>query len=74
MLAVPMTTPGERTIGVLQLINRKQRRMPEGGGTGLLRMAVVPFDTENEEVALSLASGRRGRREPAADREHPAPL
>ena len=56
ILAVPMTTPDGRTIGVLQLINRKRRVLPDGATTGFVRSEVVPFDEGNEELARSLAA------------------
>jgi HD-GYP domain-containing protein (c-di-GMP phosphodiesterase class II) len=56
ILAVPMTTPDGRTIGVLQLINRKRRVLPDGATTGFVRSEVVPFDEGNEEIARSLAA------------------
>lgn len=56
ILAVPMTTPDGRTIGVLQLINRKRRVMPDGATTGFVRSEVVAFDEGNEEIARSLAA------------------
>ena len=56
MLAVPMTTPQGRTIGVLQLLNRKRRVMPPRGSTGVLRAEVVPFDDANVEITKSLAA------------------
>ncbi len=56
MLAVPMTTPSGKTIGVLQLLNRIRRTIPEGAGTAVIHMEVVPFDADNEEIAKSLAA------------------
>lgn len=56
MLAVPMTTPSGKTIGVLQLLNRIRRTIPEGAGTAVIHMEVVPFDADNEEIARSLAA------------------
>ena len=56
ILAVPMTTPDGRTIGVLQLINRKRRVLPDGATTGFVRSEVVAFDERNEDIARSLAA------------------
>jgi HD-GYP domain-containing protein (c-di-GMP phosphodiesterase class II) len=56
MLTVPMTTPQARTIGVLQLLNRTRRVLPEGGGTGFMRAQIVPFDDANVEFAKSFAA------------------
>jgi HD-GYP domain-containing protein (c-di-GMP phosphodiesterase class II) len=56
MLTVPLRTPQGRTIGVLQLLNRKKRVIPDVGVTAFIRVEVVPFDEENEEVARSLAA------------------
>ncbi|MEP6995006.1 MAG: HD domain-containing phosphohydrolase [Acidobacteriota bacterium] len=56
ILAVPMTTPDARTIGVLQLINRKRRVLPDVATTGFVRPEVVPFDEGNEEIARALAA------------------
>jgi HD-GYP domain-containing protein (c-di-GMP phosphodiesterase class II) len=56
MLTVPMTTPQGKTIGVLQLLNRKRYLPPEGGDTSFLKTAVVPFEEENEEIARALAA------------------
>ncbi|MCA1581561.1 MAG: GAF domain-containing protein [Acidobacteria bacterium] len=56
MLTVPMTTPSGRTIGVLQLLNRIRRTIPEGAGTAVIHMEVVAFDADNEEIAKSLAA------------------
>ncbi len=56
MLTVPMKTPQGRTIGVLQLLNRKKRILPDTGVTAFVRVQNVPFDEENEEVARSLAA------------------
>ncbi len=56
VLAVPMTTPGGRTVGVLQLINRKQRVIADGAITAFIRSEVVPFDAGNAEIARALAA------------------
>ena len=56
ILAVPMATPDGRTIGVLQLINRKRRVLPDALTTGFIRSEVVPFDEANEGIARSLAA------------------
>ena len=56
MLTVPMTTPSGKTIGVLQLLNRIRRTIPEHSGTAVIHMEVVPFDEDNEEIAKSLAA------------------
>ena len=56
MLAVPLTTPQGKTIGVLQLLNRVRRSIPEGSVTAFLKIEVVPFDESNEEVAKALAA------------------
>jgi HD-GYP domain-containing protein (c-di-GMP phosphodiesterase class II) len=56
VLAVPMTTPQGRTIGVLQLINRKRFAVPDGATTAFIRAEVVPFDAGNEEIVRSLAA------------------
>ena len=56
ILAVPMTTPDGRTIGVLQLINRKKRVLPDALTTGFIRSEVVPFEEANEGITRSLAA------------------
>jgi HD-GYP domain-containing protein (c-di-GMP phosphodiesterase class II) len=56
VLAVPLTTPGGRTIGVLQLINRKRRVIPDGTVTAFIVSETVPFDEGNADVARSLAA------------------
>lgn len=56
MLAVPMKTPQGRTIGVLQLVNRKRSVLPDAAITAVIRFDVVPFDEENEEIARALAA------------------
>ena len=56
VLAVPMSTPGGRTIGVLQLINRMRRVVPDGSVTAFVRSEVVPFDADHAEMARSLAT------------------
>ena len=57
MLAVPMTTPAGRTIGVLQLINRTRRTMPSDATvTAYMRVETVAFDASNEEIARALAA------------------
>lgn len=56
MLTVPMTTPQGKTIGVLQLLNRKRHVMPSGDDTGFLRLEVVAFEEENVDVAKALAA------------------
>ncbi len=56
MLTVPMQTPQGRTIGVLQLINRKIRVAPHAGITAVIRVEVVPFGLESVDLARSLAA------------------
>lgn len=56
ILAVPMVTPDGRTIGVLQLINRKKLVLPDGATTGFIRRETVAFDAGNESIARSLAA------------------
>jgi len=56
MLTVPMSTPEGKTIGVLQLLNRRRSSLPEVGDTAFMRSEVVPFEEENEEVAKALAA------------------
>ena len=56
MLVLPMKTPQGRTIGVLQLLNRKKRTVPDVDITAFLRVETVPFDEKNEDLARSLAS------------------
>ena len=56
MLTVPMRTPSGATIGVLQLLNRQRRSIPDGAITAFMRVEVVPFDEDNEDVARALAS------------------
>ena len=56
MLAVPMRTPGGRTLGVLQLLNRKVRRAPDAGVTSVIRVEIVPFDAARVDLARSLAA------------------
>jgi len=56
VLAVPMITPDGRTIGVLQLINRKRRVIPDGAITAFIRTEIVPFDAGNADIARSLAA------------------
>jgi HD-GYP domain-containing protein (c-di-GMP phosphodiesterase class II) len=56
MLVVPMTNPQGRVVGVLQLMNRKRRVIPDVGTTAVIRVETVPFDDQNEEIARSLAS------------------
>ena len=56
VLAVPMSTPGGRTIGVLQLINRMRRIVPDGAVTAFVRSEVVPFEADHAEMARSLAT------------------
>jgi HD-GYP domain-containing protein (c-di-GMP phosphodiesterase class II) len=56
ILAVPMATPNGRTIGVLQLINRKKLVLPDGATTGFIRKETVAFDAGNESIARSLAA------------------
>jgi HD-GYP domain-containing protein (c-di-GMP phosphodiesterase class II) len=56
MLTVPMKTPEGRTIGVLQLLNRKKRIVPASNVTAFIRVETVPFDEKNEEIARSLAA------------------
>jgi len=55
-LAVPMKTPQGRTIGVLQLLNRKKRFIPDAAVTAVMRVEVVPFDESNVELAKSFAA------------------
>jgi HD-GYP domain-containing protein (c-di-GMP phosphodiesterase class II) len=56
MLTVPMRTPRGDTIGVLQLVNRQRRAIPDGAVTAFMKVEVVPFDEDNEEVARALAA------------------
>jgi HD-GYP domain-containing protein (c-di-GMP phosphodiesterase class II) len=56
ILAVPMKTPDGRTIGVLQLLNRKRRVIPDGGVTAFILSEVVPFDPGDVEIARALAA------------------
>jgi HD-GYP domain-containing protein (c-di-GMP phosphodiesterase class II) len=56
MLAVPMRTPQGRTLGVLQLINRKILAMPDRATTAFIRSEIVPFEESNAEIARSLAA------------------
>lgn len=56
MLAVPMKTPQGRTIGVLQLLNRKRFSVPLAGVTGFMRSEVMPFDDANVDLAKSFAA------------------
>ena len=56
MLVVPMKNPQGRVVGVLQLMNRRRRVIPDVGTTAVIRMEKVPFDEQNEELARSLAS------------------
>ena len=56
VVAVAMRTPAGRTVGVLQLLNRKRRVLPDGGTTAFIRTDVVPFEPRHEEIARSLAA------------------
>ncbi len=56
MLTVPLKTPQERVLGVLQLLNRKVRLAPHAGVTAVIRVEVAPFGEENVHVARSLAA------------------
>ncbi len=56
MLVVPMKNPQGRVVGVLQLMNRRRRVIPDMATTAVIRMEKVPFDEQNEEIARSLAS------------------
>jgi HD-GYP domain-containing protein (c-di-GMP phosphodiesterase class II) len=56
MLAVPVQTPQGRTIGVLQLLNRKVHVAPEGGVTAVIRVEVAPFTEKSTDLARSLAA------------------
>jgi HD-GYP domain-containing protein (c-di-GMP phosphodiesterase class II) len=56
ILAVPLATPDGRTIGVLQLINRKRLVIPDAVTTGFIRAEVVPFDESHQAIARSLAA------------------
>ncbi|HEY6146480.1 MAG TPA: GAF domain-containing protein, partial [Thermoanaerobaculia bacterium] len=47
MLTVPMRTPRGETIGVLQLLNRQRRAIPDGAVTAFMKVEVVPFDAGN---------------------------
>src|SRR5262249_23218348 len=55
-VAVPMKTPQGRTIGVLQLLNRKKRFVPDAAVTAVMRVEVVPFEESNVELAKSFAA------------------
>jgi HD-GYP domain-containing protein (c-di-GMP phosphodiesterase class II) len=56
MLVVPMKNPQGTVVGVLQLMNRRRRVIPDMATTAIIRMEKVPFDEQNEEIARSLAS------------------
>jgi HD-GYP domain-containing protein (c-di-GMP phosphodiesterase class II) len=56
MLTVPMRTPRGETIGVLQLLNRQRRAIPDGAVTAFMRVEVVPFDADSEDFARALAA------------------
>jgi HD-GYP domain-containing protein (c-di-GMP phosphodiesterase class II) len=56
MLVLPMKNPQGRIVGVLQLVNRKRRIIPDMGTTAVMRLDTVPFDEGNEEIGRSLAS------------------
>jgi HD-GYP domain-containing protein (c-di-GMP phosphodiesterase class II) len=56
VLAVPMKTPAGRTTGVLQLINRMRRVVPDVATTAFSSAEVVPFDEDNVELARSFAA------------------
>jgi HD-GYP domain-containing protein (c-di-GMP phosphodiesterase class II) len=56
ILAVPMATPDGRTIGVLQLINRKRLVMPDAATTGFIKSEIVPFEDSHRALARSLAA------------------
>ncbi|HEY7111742.1 MAG TPA: HD domain-containing phosphohydrolase [Thermoanaerobaculia bacterium] len=56
MLAVPMQTPQGRTIGVLQLLNRRVHVAPTGGVTAVIRVEVAPFTEKSTDLARSLAA------------------
>lgn len=56
MLVVPMKNSQGRVVGVLQLMNRRRRVIPDMATTAVIRMEKVPFDEQNEEIARSLAS------------------
>ena len=56
MLTVPMKTPQGRPIGVLQLLNRKKRSVPESGVTAFMKVETVAFQEENEDIVRSLAA------------------
>ncbi|HEY2797133.1 MAG TPA: HD domain-containing phosphohydrolase [Thermoanaerobaculia bacterium] len=56
ILAVPLATPDGRTIGVLQLINRKRLVMPNAVTTGFIKAEVVPFEESHRAIARSLAA------------------
>lgn len=56
MLTVPMTTPQGRTIGVLQLLNRRRHVALRQADTAVMRIEIVPFGDENVDIARSLAA------------------
>jgi HD-GYP domain-containing protein (c-di-GMP phosphodiesterase class II) len=56
MLVVPMKNTEGRVIGVLQLMNRKRRVVPDMSTTAMIRVETVAFDEQNQEIARSLAS------------------
>lgn len=56
MLVVPIVNRDGRILGVLQLMNRKRRVVPDLATTAIIRRETVAFDEENEDVARSLAS------------------
>jgi HD-GYP domain-containing protein (c-di-GMP phosphodiesterase class II) len=57
MLVVPLATPGGRIVGVLQLLNRKRRAMPDNTATtAFIRVEVVPFDETSEDLVRTFAA------------------
>jgi HD-GYP domain-containing protein (c-di-GMP phosphodiesterase class II) len=56
VLVVPLRNTAGRILGALQLMNRKRRVVPDIGTTVVIHVETVPFDEDNERIALSLAS------------------
>ncbi|HEY7863297.1 MAG TPA: HD domain-containing phosphohydrolase, partial [Thermoanaerobaculia bacterium] len=57
MLVVPLATPDGRVVGVLQLLNRKRRAMPDNTATtAFIRVEVVPFDEDSEDLVRTFAA------------------
>ncbi len=56
MLVVPMKTPKNEVIGVLQLINRKADRTRRFTSPALIEPEALPFSASSQDLATSLAS------------------